>query len=317
MAENSRVVVIGDALIDELRFGRETASFVGGAALNVAVGLSVLGVPTTLIAMVGDDSDGQDIRDHLAGHDVGLLATTGPRGSSRAISDRTDGEPTYRFNEAAQARRIVFGAREKAAIDSAALVVVSCFPFDDDEQAAALADSVSTPERRLLLDPNPRAGMLHDRERFARNFERAAARALLTKVGEEDAELLYGVTLSALRDRLLRSGASSILATAGAEGAEVATGSGTRVRSSIVPLPGPVIDTMGAGDATLSAFAATIALDGIPTTDRRWQEALVDAMGIAAATCRAEGALLRLPVDRVPPVHEDDGQVVTEGTLRI
>lgn len=298
MTENSPVVVIGDALIDELRVGRDSTNFVGGAALNVAVGLSVMGVPTTLIAMVGDDDDGREIRDYLAEHGVELIATTGPLGSSRAISDRTDGEPAYSFNAAARARRIGFGAREKAAIESAALVVVSCFPFDDDDQTAALADAVRSPEGRLLLDPNPRAGMLHDKERFARNFESVAARTLLTKVGDEDAELLYGVTLSALADQILQSGASSVLSTAGADGAQLSTRSGTRVRSPIVQLPGPVIDTMGAGDATLSAFAATIALDGIPNTDRQWQDALSDAMAIAAATCRADGALLRLPVSR-------------------
>lgn len=305
MPEKPTVVVIGDALIDELRVGGSRATFVGGAALNVAVGLSVIGVPTTLIAMVGDDSDGREIRDFLKEHGVELLATSGPLGSSRAISDRSDGEPSYRFNEAARARRIEFGAREKAAIASAAFVVVSCFPFDDDEQTASLAASVSSPEKRLLLDPNPRAGMLHDRERFAHNFEWVAARTLLTKIGKEDAELLYGVTLPALRDRILESGASSILCTAGADGAELVTRSGARVRSPIAALPGPVIDTMGAGDATLSAIAATIALDGVPTTDGQWQDALSDAMGIAAATCRTEGALLRLPADRIPRAGRD------------
>ena len=313
MTEKSNVVVIGDALIDELRFAGDRATFVGGAALNVAVGLSVIGVPATLIAMVGDDRDGRKIRDFLAEHGVELLATTGPLGSSRAISDRTDGEPTYQFNEAARARRIVFGAREQAAIAAADFVVVSCFPFDDDEQAAAVEDAVSSPGRRLLIDPNPRAGMLHDRERFAHNFERVAARSLLTKVGEEDAELLYGVTLSDLRDRILASGASSVLCTAGADGAELVTRSGTRVSSPVVALLGPVIDTMGAGDATLSAFAATIALDGIPTTDQRWQDALSDAMGIAAATCRTEGALLRLPADRIPHVAEASAEGLVVG----
>ena len=58
----SSVVVIGDALIDELRDDTGVKEFVGGAALNVAVGLSRLGVPTTLIAMVGDDEAGAKTR---------------------------------------------------------------------------------------------------------------------------------------------------------------------------------------------------------------------------------------------------------------
>ncbi|MFZ8396228.1 PfkB family carbohydrate kinase, partial [Staphylococcus aureus] len=60
-----RVVVIGDALIDELRDDEGVREFVGGAALNVAVGLSRLGVPASLIAMVGDDAAGDQIRAYL------------------------------------------------------------------------------------------------------------------------------------------------------------------------------------------------------------------------------------------------------------
>ena len=37
---NAEIVVIGDALIDELRDEHGVREFVGGAALNVAVGLS-------------------------------------------------------------------------------------------------------------------------------------------------------------------------------------------------------------------------------------------------------------------------------------
>ena len=56
MAEQrGRVVVIGDELIDEIRDEHGTRDVVGGAALNVAVGLSRLGVPSTLVAMVADD----------------------------------------------------------------------------------------------------------------------------------------------------------------------------------------------------------------------------------------------------------------------
>ncbi|MCU1632400.1 MAG: hypothetical protein JWM61_1052, partial [Micrococcaceae bacterium] len=64
------VVVIGDALIDELREPSGSQSFPGGAALIVAVGLTLLGIPATLIAMVGDDADGQRIKDFLNHHDV-------------------------------------------------------------------------------------------------------------------------------------------------------------------------------------------------------------------------------------------------------
>ena len=52
------VVVIGDGLIDEIRDDDGVRTFVGGAALNVAVGLTVLGVPATLVCTLGADDEG-------------------------------------------------------------------------------------------------------------------------------------------------------------------------------------------------------------------------------------------------------------------
>ena len=74
------VVVIGDALIDELRDDSGVREFVGGAALNVAVGLTRLGVPATLIAMVGDDEAGAHIRSYLEDYGVALIATPSTHG---------------------------------------------------------------------------------------------------------------------------------------------------------------------------------------------------------------------------------------------
>lgn len=289
---SGRTVVIGDALIDELRDGTGVREFVGGAALNVAVGLSRLGVPTTLVAMVGDDEAGGRIRQYLADFGVELLATEGPHGTARAVSERSaGGEPTYAFNTAAWERRIRFGDAERAAVADAPIVVVSCFRFDDAEQTDEMLDAVAG--RPLAIDPNPRAGMLHDGEAFVRGFERAAVAASLVKVGEDDATMLYGEPLDTLRTRLIDLGTAAVLATYGAGGAAIDAG-GDTVTAPIADLPGRIVDTMGAGDA---AFAATIAgmMSTVPSTREEWSAVLDQAMDAAAATCRFEGALLRLP----------------------
>ena len=292
----ARIVVIGDALIDEMRDAQGSKDFVGGAALNVAVGLAVLGVPTTLLAMVGDDEPGRMIRAYLADHGVELVASAAPLGSARAVSDRTDGEPRYAFNASARSRRFPVGEDApdaRAAIDAAPLIVVSCFPFDDTEQVDELIAAVGA--RPVIVDPNPRSGMMSDRDAFLANFTRFAGRSVLAKVGDEDAELLLGDTVDAFARRLIDAGAASVLATAGARGAEVRLPDGEVVAAGIATLPGPVVDTMGAGDATLSATVRDVARTGLPATTAQWQALLADAMLIAAATCRAEGALLRTP----------------------
>jgi fructokinase len=298
----ARIAVVGDALIDELRDATGSREFIGGAALNVAVGLAVLGHRPTLITMLGDDEPASRIRLFLGDHGVRLVECHSEHGTARAVSDRTDGEPRYEFNYAARHRAFRFGDAARAALDEADLVAVSCYPFDDDEQTALLLEAIGRPERRLVVDGNPRAGMLKDRARFLSNFERVGARSLLVKVGDEDATLLFDASLGEFVARL-RTGAAipavdgaAVLATAGRDGAAIHHGD-LEIHSGIVALPGPVIDTMGAGDATLSAVIDHVARNGMPDTADAWVTALTGAMTIAAATVRHEGALLRTAVD--------------------
>lgn len=284
--------MIGDALIDEIHDRAGVRELVGGAALNVAVGLRRLGIRTTLIAMVGDDEAGAHIREYLSDHGVELIASPAPVGSSRAVVRRAaDGEPQYEFNEAARGRSIRYGGEARGAIAGARLVVISCFPFDVPAEVDALLDALGG--ARVAIDPNPRSGMLHDGAEFVRGFERAAAGAEIVKVGADDAALLYDGDLDALRIRLRRIGVAAVLATAGSDGAVLETDTGT-VSAPVTDLPGRVIDTVGAGDATLAAVAAGL-IAGSPETAESWQNLLHRAMAIAAATCRFEGGLLRAP----------------------
>ena len=46
-------------------------------------------------------------------------------------------------------------------------MVVSCFPFDDAEQYGELVGAIARPEERVVVDGNPRSGMLADRERLS------------------------------------------------------------------------------------------------------------------------------------------------------
>jgi fructokinase len=290
----ARITVVGDALIDELRDADGSRDFVGGAALNVAVGLAVLGHRPTLVAMVGEDEPGRTIRAFLAQHGVDLVASPSPHGTSRAVSDRTEGEPRYEFNRAAQERALRFDDATRAALDEADLVVVSCFPFDDAAQYRALVDAIALPAERVIVDGNPRSGMMHDRAVFLENFLDFAARSLVAKIGDDDADLLLDAPLSSFVDRILAVGDPAVLATAGRDGAAVHH-RGLVVNARIVALDGPVIDTMGGGDATLAAITHEIATRGVPSTEAEWQAALEHAMRVAAATVRAEGALLRVP----------------------
>ncbi|MGO1770372.1 MAG: carbohydrate kinase family protein [Microbacterium sp.] len=284
----ARIVVVGDALIDEIRDEQGTRDFVGGAALNVAVGLARLGADATLVAMVGDDPDGALIRAHLDEHGVELIATDSPLGSARGVSTRVDGEPTYIFNEASQKRHIAFSDEACEAIAAAPVVAISCVALDSAAQIAEFDTALTGV--RVAVDPNPRAGMLLDRDDFVRGFDRIAAGSAFVKVGEDDAALLGLGSVDDVEARLREAGVPTVLATRGADGATIVTSSGTFDRP-IADLPGPVVDTMGAGDAMFATFVAALAESETPD----WRATLDRAQLIAAATCRTEGALLQLP----------------------
>ncbi|WP_230672796.1 PfkB family carbohydrate kinase [Rathayibacter sp. Leaf248] len=282
------VLVLGDLLIDEMRDPTASIDVPGGSALNVAVGLAVLGTPSLLAGMVGDDDAGLLLREHLRAHGVPFLATPAPRGTGRAVSDRTDGEPRYSFSEASRSRTLLPTGELRAAAARAERIVVSGFPFDDAAEVATL-EALVPAGARLAIDANPRPGLLRDRGAFAAGLLALSARADLVKVGAEDAELVFGTGLAESTERILAAGASAVLETAGPHGAALVRRTG-RVSVPIAGAPGPVVDTMGAGDATFSAVVA--GLDG-PDADPA--AVLTRAMAVAAATIRSAGGLLRLP----------------------
>lgn len=282
------VVVIGDALVDEV----DGASIVGGAALNVAVGLARLGVPTRLIAMVGDDEPGQLVREHCAAHGVELLATDAPHGTAVAAAVREGGTMRYEFNAAGRQRFVDLAGLE-VVLEAAPLVVVSCLALELPEQIAPLR-SLSRSTERLLIDPNARPAYLRGdraRERFAAGLDALAAQSLLVKLSDEDAELVCGEDADSTAARWLQTGTGAVAITLGPQGAVIATRQG-RESASVPQLDAPIVDTIGAGDSVLASLTASVIAG-----DHRhgWAGPLERAMAVAAATTRSAGGLLQLP----------------------
>ncbi|GAA3610762.1 PfkB family carbohydrate kinase [Agrococcus terreus] len=280
-----RVLVVGDALVDEV----DGASIVGGAALNVAVGLARLGVPATLVAMVGDDEPGAAVREHCAAHGVELVATPAPNGTAVATAERVGGTMRYRFNRAG-VERFVDLAPVADRLAAAPLVVVSCLALEHEAQVAPLAALPG----RLMVDPNARPAYLQEPgapERFAAGLDRLAARALLVKLSDEDVELVYGEPPEATAQRLLDAGTGAVCITRGPDGAEICTREAC-ARAAVPQLEAPLVDTIGAGDSVLATLAAAVAAD---EHEAGWAAPLERAMAVAAATTRSAGGLLQLP----------------------
>ena len=292
------VLTLGDCIIDAVEIAPgQVERHPGGAALNLAVGLSRLGLRSELATRFGSDQDGFRLARYLRDEHVRFFNPRNVDPTGVVESSRLDGEPTYHFTPAMFRRRIGFTDAVVEAARIADGVAVNSFPFDDRHQAAALAEVLVKVSGFVVVDPNPRANLIRDKAAFRDGAERALVLAAVAKISDEDAQLLYNASRDAVVARLFALGVGTVLFTHGAAGATVYTRGGLAVAAPIAQAEGAVIDTMGAGDATLAACIAFMLRHGMPANERQWRACLDDAMRVAAATCRSAGGALVLPAE--------------------
>lgn len=289
------IVTIGDCIIDEIHAeGEETRRFAGGAGLNLAAGIAKLGLSSTLVTRVGQDCDGYYLLRYARDRGIRVINTPSTDPTGIATSTRQNGEPSYAFSPAMFRRRLLFDAAVTDALFAAGAVAVNSFPFGDLRQAASLAASFDGLSGIRIIDPNPRPRLIPDIDAYRRGFEMLLPLASLVKLSDEDTQILYSTDWRQIVPHLFDSGAEALLFSHGAQGARVVERSGLCLHVPIVDLPKPIIDTMGAGDATLASVIASLARNGWPQSASQWQECLSRAMAIAAATCRQAGAELAI-----------------------
>lgn len=296
MTEMPITVSIGDGIIDAVELAPGQIDYLpGGAALNLAVGLARLGLSSQLVTRFGLDRYGFLIARHLREEGVRIFNAPNVDFTGIAFSRRRNGEPTYEFTPEMYRRRIVFTEEVMIAVENAASVAVNSFPFDDARQTDALAEALERAIGLTVVDPNPRPRLIHDMDAFRQGAERAMAKAALVKLGDEDTALFYGGDRQAAIDRLFGLGVETLLLTHGGDGASVHLRSGLSVSVPIAAQSKPIVDTMGAGDATLAAVIAFILRRGMPRDADDWRACLSEAMLVAATTCAHAGGGLMLP----------------------
>jgi len=301
MNEAATVLSIGDGIIDavELVPGR-IEDHPGGAALNLAVGLARLGLKSQLATRFGADRYGFLIARYLREERVQIFNPPNTDFTGVAYSRRVDGEPSYEFSASMFRRRIAFTDQVVSAIAGAAAVAVNSFPFDDARQTDDLLAALAKARGFTVIDPNPRPRLIADMASYRGGAEKAMRMARLVKLSDEDIGHFYGGDQKATISRILGLGVETLLLTHGPGGASLHTRSGITVSVPIGAAAGPIVDTMGAGDATLATVIAFIVKSGMPETADDWRVCLTQAMKIAAATCTSPGGGLILPADSVP-----------------
>jgi len=284
------VLTFGEALVGyasvegDLRTATHFTRFPGGADLNVAVGLTRLGVRTTWASVLGNDAHG----DYLADA-VGQLGMT-------PLVRRADGPTALMFKaggadgdpEVLQVRHASAFARhaeELLTSDVLALdgvqhvhltgIVLGISPA---ARAAALTllDAAVNAGLSVSFDPNLRLNLWPDQEEMRGMINTVAARATVLMPGLVEGRLLTGASEpDDVAQFYLSRGVQEVVIKLGAAGARGWTADGGTARSRLFPVS--PIDTVGAGDGFAAGYLAAF-LGGGSLQARLDQGAAVGAL---------------------------------------
>jgi fructokinase len=300
------VAVAGEALVDFVPAGREGLfeAAPGGSPANVAVGLARLEVPVRLLARIADDLLGHRLRAHLAGNGVDLShAVRAAEPSSLAIvavgrdgvveyDFRVQGTADWQWRDAELAGVLDGGV---VALHSGSLALTMPPGADALQRLMARAREAMT----VSYDPNCRPLLMGSPDAVRGRIEALITLADVVKASADDlAWLLPGREPEQVAETWLAKGPSVVVVTLGPAGLLVAAR-----QAGVLRRPGravAVVDTVGAGDACMSALLAGLHRRDLLGADRRADLRAVDAGTLsevadeavlaASITCTRHGA---------------------------
>jgi len=266
------ILCCGEALIDMLP--RQTAAgehafapHAGGAVFNTAIALGRLGAPVGFFSGLSSDLFGDILRDTLAASHVDAgPAHTSDRPTTLAFVTLTDGQASYAFYDENTAGRML-SAEDLPETGAEALffggISLVAEPCGSTYEALMLREA---PKRVTMIDPNIRAGFVHDEAAYRARIDRMLAAADIVKLSDEDLHWLRGAgDLASLAQQVLAMGPKLVCITEGAKGV---TGYIKGGATFVPATPVEVVDTVGAGDTFNAGLLAALHEAGALSKDR-------------------------------------------------
>lgn len=296
--------VIGEALID-LVPGREPGEYrarPGGSPFNVAIGLARLGHRAALMARLGDNAFGRQLREYAAAEGVDLAAATHATEPTTlaVVSLDAEGRAGYDFYlEGTADWQWTDAELARVPPDTAVLHVGSLAawtPPGDRQVHAAVARIRQAGSVLISYDPNIRPLLLGEPRRARARAEDFVSLAHLVKASREDVEWLYpDRDVERVGAHWLGLGAVAVVITDAARGAHLFRADAAPVRRPGRPIR--LMDTIGAGDAFTSGLLGGLVRRGLHSAERLGQcpdallaETIDEAVLVSSLTCERIGA---------------------------
>lgn len=287
-----KFVAIGEALTDMIRTGPEDwQSKSGGAGWNVARVMSWLRVPSAFAGAISQDCFGQDIWNAsvAAGLDMRFMQRN-PHPPLLAIVHETR-PPSYFFigNDSADLHfdpeALPGGWMHE--VEWAQFGGISLTRQPLASRIVDLAERLKQAGARIAYDPNFRIVM---DERYDATLMKMARLADVIKISDEDLTGLFRTKDEHAAFATLRSYNPSavFLYTRGADGASVHVGDEAWTAR---PPKIEVVDTVGAGDASLGGLLVSMS----KAPDAGWDQHLRSSVATAAGACLVAGGGLPGP----------------------
>ncbi|MFI5933584.1 PfkB family carbohydrate kinase [Actinoplanes sp. NPDC051494] len=296
-------VVLGEALVDLLETELETGELIyrqaiGGAPLNVAVGVTRLGGEVRYVGSLGGDTLADRIAAFLTETGVATTSVTRvPVPTTLAVTTFEGAEPTFQFyGEPPSYSLVTPDDVDEAAVAGAAVVYAGSIALMREPFQAAARAAWSVPGPVRVFDPNVRPKLLPDVaavDELRDLVEEYFATADLVKLSSADVEVLWnGATPETAASHILKLGARAVVVTCGAKGAYIATPDGT----AMIPAPRvAAVDATGAGDSVMAALVSRLLVQGVPVDLAGWQGYVTFALQVAGLVCERPGGAVAMP----------------------
>lgn len=299
MTENP-ILVVGEALIDEIERDGRIARHPGGSPANVALTLARLDAKTALLSHWGTDSAGEIITDHLENARVAVVAgscQTGKTSTARAKIDAS-GAATYDF-QITWDPQTTQDLSDTCHVHTGSIAAVLTPGADTVAHMAKALHNKAT----ISLDPNARPQLLGEtaspHPAAFDQLRKLLRLADIVKASDEDiAYFSPDQSEEEFVAECFQRGTTIVVITAGASGVR---GYLRGEMMQLEPFTVEVADTVGAGDALMGGLLDALRHLGMLGDRARLQQ--IDAAQLRAALTWAQGcaALTVSKVGANPP----------------